>query len=70
MWLVEHEQFESREAALRMETDIVSDTMTVENFERRMYVEDTDNGRRLKEEIADLTDLLKAYRSGIIEPGI
>ena len=69
MWLVEHEQFESREAALRMETDIVSDTMTVENFERRMYVEDTDNGRRLKEEIADLTDLLKAYRSGIIEPG-
>ncbi len=67
MWLVEHEQFESKDDAIRRETDIVSDTLTVENFERRMYVEDTDIGRRLKEEIRDLTDLLSAYRNGFIE---
>ncbi len=67
MWLVEHEQFESKEEAVRRETDIVSDTLTVENFPRRMYVEDTDNGKRLKEEIADLKELLAAYRSGELE---
>ena len=64
---MEHEQFESKDDAIRRETDIVSDTLTVENFERRMYVEDTDIGRRLKEEIRDLTDLLSAYRNGFIE---
>lgn len=67
MWLVEHEEFESKDDAIRRETDIVSDTLTVENFERRMYVEDTDIGKRLKEEIRDLTDLLAAYRNGFIE---
>lgn len=64
MWLVEHEQFESKEAAIIKETDIVSDTLTVENFERRMYVEDTDTGKRLQEEIDELKELLKAYRTG------
>ena len=68
MWLVEHEQFESKDDAIRRETDIVSDTLTVENYEKRMYVEDTDVGKGLKEEIRDLTDLLNAYRNGIIEP--
>ena len=67
MWLVEHEQFESKEDAIKRETDIVSDTLTVENFERRMYVEDTDNGKYLKEQIEDLKELLEAYRSGILE---
>ncbi len=64
MWLVEHDQFESKEDAIKRETDIVSDTLTVENFERRMYVEDTDEGKRLQEEIYDLIDLLSWYRSG------
>ena len=66
MWLVEHEQCESKEAAVINETDIVSDTLTVENFDRRMYVEDTDKGRRLREEINELKELLKAYRRGEI----
>ncbi len=65
MWLVEHEQFESKEAAIIKETDIVSDTLTVENFERRMYVEDTDTGKRLQEEIDELKELLEAYRNGM-----
>ena len=66
MWLVEHEQFESKEAAIIQETDIVSDTLTVENFERRMYVEDTDNGKKLQAEVNELKELLEAYRNGLI----
>ncbi len=67
MWIVEHEAFESKEEAIRRETDIVSDTLTVENFERRIYVEDTDTGKRLIEEIRDLKELLNAYRTGALE---
>ena len=67
MWIVEHEEFESKEDAIRRETDIVSDNLKVEDFDRRVYVEDTDTGKRLKEEIEDLKELLKAYRNGILE---
>lgn len=62
--LVAHEDFESAEAAIRNETDIVSDTQTVEQFPRRMYVGDTDIGKQLKESIKELEELLLAYESG------
>lgn len=64
MWLVAHEKFESAGKAIINETDIVSDTLTVENFENRIYVGDTDNGKRLKSDINDLEELLKVYRRG------
>lgn len=64
MWLVAHEQFESAGKAIINETDIVSDTLTVENFDGRMFVGDTDNGKRLKSDIEDLEELLKVYRRG------
>ena len=38
----------------------------VEMAPHRMHVGDTDNGKALKERIAELTQLLAAYRSGII----
>lgn len=66
MWLVQHEAFESKAKSIAKESDIVSDTLTVENFEKRMYVRDTDNGKRLIEEKEDLEKLLQAYRNGII----
>ena len=64
MWLVQHEKFESKAKAIALETDIVSDTFTVEEFDKRMYVRDTDNGKRLMEEVRDLDELLDAYREG------
>ncbi|MBP5564170.1 MAG: fructose-bisphosphatase class III, partial [Lachnospiraceae bacterium] len=64
MWLVQHEKFESKAKAIALETDIVSDTFTVEEFDTRMYVRDTDNGKRLMEEVRDLDELLDAYREG------
>ena len=71
MNLVEHMPFESAEAAIRDESDIVSDTIIVETAPHRLRVEDTDIGRELKETIAHLEKLLEAYMNGqMIEKGI
>lgn len=66
MRLVSHEQFESTEAAIRKESDILSDTLDVEIFPVRKRVADTDNGSKIKEMIGDLEKLLGAYRDGVI----
>lgn len=69
--LVEHMPFESAEAAIRDESDIVSDTIIVETAPHRLRVEDTDIGTELKETIAHLEKLLEAYMDGrLIEKGI
>ncbi|MDO4293093.1 MAG: fructose-1,6-bisphosphatase [Eubacteriales bacterium] len=71
MNLVAHKPFVSAEAAIRDETDMVSDTILVETAARRILVADTDIGRELKESIAHLERLLGAYRDGtLIEKGI
>ena len=64
--LAAHEPFESTEAAIERESDIHSDSIVVKRVVARKTVGDTDTGRRLKEQIADLTELLGAYRSGLI----
>ena len=64
--LVAHDPFESTEAAIKKESDIHSDYMMVQRALDRRLVADTDNGKRIKERIADLEMLLAAYRSGEI----
>ena len=64
--LAAHEPFESTEAAIEKESDIHSDSTVVKRTLERKKVEDTDVGRDLKEQIADLEVLLAAYRSGVI----
>jgi fructose-1,6-bisphosphatase-3 len=64
--LVAHEPFESTEAAILKESDIHSDYMVVKRVLERRLVGDTDIGRELKEQVADLERLLAAYRSGEI----
>ena len=64
--LVAHEPFESTEAAIEKESDIHSDSVIVNRVLERKLVGDTDDGRDLKEQIADLEVLLRAYRSGQI----
>lgn len=64
--LVAHEPFESTEAAIEKESDIHSDSIIVKRVVQRKLVGDTDIGRELKEQIADLEMLLEAYRSGRI----
>ena len=64
--LVAHEPFTSAEDAIRNETDIVSDSEIVETSSKRISVEDTDTGRELREQIAELSVLLSAYEDGTI----
>ena len=61
-----HEPFQSAEAAVRDENDIVSRQVAVRRTQRRQLVGDTDNGEALKERIQELKQLLKAYRDGLI----
>ena len=61
-----HEPFTSAEDAIRNETDIVSDSEIVETSSKRISVEDTDTGRELREQIAELSVLLSAYEDGTI----
>lgn len=71
MNLVAHKPFESAEAAVRDETDIVSDVILVETATARLRVSDTDIGAELKQSISHLERLLEAYQDGsLIEKGI
>lgn len=64
--LVQHEPFTSTEDAIRRGTDIKSTTQIVEMSSHRMLVGDTDKGDELNAQIADLEELLYAYRHGYI----
>lgn len=62
-----HEPFTTAEEAVFKESDIVSNRVAVHYTSRRKLVGDTDNGYALKERIQELTQLLDAYRKGIIK---
>ena len=65
--LTAHEPFESAKAAILAEKDIVSKRVAVEYRQKRQLVGDTDNGRRIKERIAELKELIHAYRTAEIK---
>ena len=64
--LAAHEPLESMRAAVVNELDIHSSRKVVELVDKRTLVADTDNGSVLKQQIADLEELLDAYRCGIL----
>ncbi|MBR2561497.1 MAG: fructose-1,6-bisphosphatase [Eubacterium sp.] len=66
MRLVAHKPFTSAEEAVKNETDIHSEQISVMMAPHRMLIADTDKGRRMKERIDELKELLAAYRSGVI----
>lgn len=66
MRLKSHQPFSGMEVALEENMDIDSESQQVVTFPKRVMVADTDTGERLKEQIADLEDLLTAYREGWI----
>ena len=63
--LVAHEPFTSRENAIINETDLHSEKQLVEKVERKR-INDTDKGKELRSQIADLEKLLEAYKTGVI----
>lgn len=62
--LAAHEPFESVEKAVETGSDIHSDTVLIQHVDRRKTVADTDIGLGIKETIAELEQLLEAYRTG------
>ena len=65
--LVQHEPFTSAKDAILRGTDIKSTEQIVEMSSHRMLVNDTDKGKEIKSQIADLEELLYAYRHGFIK---
>lgn len=66
LMLAAHEPFTTTEEAVKNESDIVSKRVAVKRTADRQLVGDTDTGESLKVRIAELKELLQAYRSGII----
>ncbi|MFZ5940093.1 MAG: fructose-1,6-bisphosphatase [Bacteroidota bacterium] len=64
--LAAHEPFSSRKEAIDKGDDIVTGLRVLEQANRRKTVGDTDIGERLRKEMADLGNLLEAYRLGLI----
>ncbi len=64
--LVEHKPFESALKSITDDMDMVSKKVFVKRAEKRKQVGDTDPGKKIKEHIEDLNDLLTAFRLGII----
>ena len=64
--LVSHEEFESKEAAIVNESDIFSDYIEVEQYPVRKRVADTDAGKEIRKQIAEIERLLHAYQEGLI----
>ena len=62
-----HRPFLSVEAALAANADILSNTTVIEREEPRLRIASTDTGRNIAEQIADLRELLDAYRDGTIK---
>ena len=56
----------SAQDAIQRGIDIKSTTQLVELSAHRMLVADTDKGAELRAQIADLRELLYAYRHGIL----
>ncbi len=65
--LVAHQPFESTARAITEEQDIHSVQTVVEKMPRRLLVSDTDQGDELRGRIADLEELLCAYREGRVK---
>ena len=57
-----HQPFESIEKALSENMDIISSSRLIETEKNRVMVKDTDNGKRIMEEIDDLYELLELYK--------
>lgn len=64
--LTAHQSFESTQEAIEKEEDIHSTTKILEQASEPIRVKDLDSGRKIQRRIDDLKNLLKAYRSGLI----
>ena len=66
MRIAAHYPFKSKEEAIINETDVFSDNILVETPNYRLRVADTDTGYAIRDSIAQLEELLQAYRDGTL----
>ena len=66
MQLVSHQPFTSRQDAIENEKDIVSTRRIVDKELERKTVRQTDVGKKLTQQVTDLQQLLRAYKTGEI----
>lgn len=62
-----HQPFESTEKAIAENLDIVTSVNNFETIERRQLVGDTDEGKKLAENVKDLKLLVAAYQMGLVK---
>jgi fructose-1,6-bisphosphatase-3 len=56
-----HEPFCGRRNAIKTNSDIISDTVIFENAKRKITVRECDDGRLIRDSIAELLELLSIY---------
>lgn len=66
LMLSAHEPFESVEKSITSGKDMKTYRVATEVSDNRILVGDTDNGKKIKETIKDLKELIQAYRSGTV----
>lgn len=64
--LAAHEAFQSTEAMLQEGYDPTPATERVATYRKRQMIADTDTGRELRGQLADLEKLVEAYRRGVL----
>ncbi|MCL1913228.1 MAG: fructose-1,6-bisphosphatase [Eubacteriaceae bacterium] len=63
MVLAFHETFESVEKALESGNDMLKGTLFVDNTPKRVFVSETEDGKKYKKQIKDIGELVERYRS-------
>lgn len=66
-YLVQHEPFTSTTDAVLKGSDIISLKQVITRTDHRILVSETDKGREIRTQIADLNALLAAYRRGTLK---
>ena len=69
MYLSEHEPFISAQNTVRTNSDMESKIIPFKTFPSRLRIADTDDGKEIAAQIADLEMLLDAYREGSVKQG-
>jgi len=67
LFLISHDRFDTKEELINKEKDIISLVQAEEMNENRLYIYNTNKGKRLQLMIYDLYKLLDAYRKGLIK---
>ena len=64
MRLTAHAAFRGKDAAIKSNADIISDTVIFEAAHDRMRIRETDMGTKIRDKITDLMLLIRAYEDG------